>query len=337
MKMKTAIIILNWKGAAVTIECMESLLVADGDFFVIVTDNGSQDGSVEQISQWMTQKNISNKLVAEGAENGVTCECGEMLLYSLNENYGFAKGNNKAIALAMNSLPDNILLLNNDTVVNSDFLVKLIRFREKHPDYKVLTPLINFFFDKELVWNAGGVLRYGFRKYYYGRCKASEIKEREFIEISFVTGCALLVPATMLDDDKKLLTERFFFGEEDFEFSLRMAKSGMKMACVLNSLIYHKVGTSLQQKHNIPGKIYIHFLNRFIDVRLHYSKIFFFVWRFIYKPYIALLLHKKGCTFAEINSFISRLYNESKTKSEVTYGDFVKALSQDWCGKEITR
>ena len=174
--MKTAIIILNWKGAAVTIECLESLLVADGDFFVIVTDNGSQDGSVEQISQWMTQKNISNKLVAEGAENGVTCECGEMLLYSLNENYGFAKGNNKAVALAMNSLPDNILLLNNDTVVNSDFLVKLIRFREKHPEYKVLTPLINFFFDKELVWNAGGVLRYGFRKYYYGRCKASEIK-----------------------------------------------------------------------------------------------------------------------------------------------------------------
>ena len=335
--MKTAIIILNWKGAEVTIDCLRSLVEADGDFFVVVADNGSQDGSVERIAQWLSDNNHSFVHVAEGAEKNVTCASGGMLLYSLGKNYGFAKGNNKAVALALNSSPDNILLLNNDTEVEKDFLVKLLQFRQAHPEYKVLTPLINFFFDKELVWNAGGKLKYGFRKYYYGRCKASEIKEREYIEISFVTGCALLVPASMLDGDKQLLTERFFFGEEDFEFSLRMAKGGTKMACVLDSLIYHKVGTSLRDERNTPGKTYIHYLNRFIDVRLHYSALFCKVWRLFYKPYIALLLRKKGCSVVEINSFISRLYRDSLVKDGVTYEDFKKALSQDWCGKEIVQ
>ena len=333
--MKTAIIILNWNGADVTIDCLRSLCEADGDFFVVVADNGSQDGSVGRIAQWLSDNNLSFRHVAEGDEKNVTCECGNMLLYSLNCNYGFAKGNNKAVALAMNSSPDNILLLNNDTVVNKDFLVRLLEFRAAHPEYKVLTPLINFFSDKELVWNAGGKLKYGFRSYYYGRRNMSEIKEREYIEISFVTGCALLVPACMLDAEKTLLTERFFFGEEDFDFSLRMAKGGVKMACVLNSLIYHKVGTSLSQQSNVPGKTYIHYLNRFIDVRLHYSSLFYKIWRLFYKPYIALLLHRKGCSAAEINSFISRLYRDSLVKDRVTYDDFKKALSQDWCGKEI--
>lgn len=333
--MKTAIIILNWNGADVTIDCLRSLRDADGDFFVVVADNGSHDGSPEKIAGWLSEERMPFRMVAEGAETGVVCDCGDILLYRMNSNYGFAKGNNKAVALAMNSSPDNILLLNNDTVVNKDFLVRLLGFRAAHPEYKVLTPLINFFSDKELVWNAGGKLKYGFRSYYYGRRNMSEIKEREYIEISFVTGCALLVPASMLDAEKTLLTERFFFGEEDFDFSLRMAKGGVKMACVLNSLIYHKVGTSLSQQSNVPGKTYIHYLNRFIDVRLHYSSLFYKIWRLFYKPYIALLLHRKGCSASEINSFISRLYRDSLVKDRVTYDDFKKALSQDWCGKEI--
>ena len=334
--MKTAIIILNWNGADVTIDCLRSLRDADGDFFVVVADNGSHDGSPEKIAGWLSEERMPFRMVAEGAETGVVCDCGDILLYRMNSNYGFAKGNNRAIALAMGSSPDNILLLNNDTVVNKDFLVRLLQFRDRHPEYKVLTPLINFYFDKELVWNAGGNLRYGFRKYNYNHRKAAEIKESEYIDISFITGCALLVPVALLDGDRRIFTERFFFGEEDFEFSIRMAKAGIKIACVLDSLIYHKVGTSLSEERNTPGKIYINYLNRFIDVRLHYSKLFFAVWRIVYAPYIALLLCKKGCKAAEIKSFISRLYRESSVKDGVTYEDFKRALSQDWCGKEMT-
>ena len=335
--MKTAIIILNWKGADVTIDCLRSLADADGDFFVVVADNGSCDGSVEKIEAWLGESDFRYKKVVEGGEQSVTCECGQVLLYALGRNYGFAKGNNMAAKLAMQSLPDNILLLNNDTVVCKDFLVKLCDFRSAYPEYKVLTPLINFYSDKQRIWNAGGRLRYGFRKYYYAGCTPESIVEKDYIDISFVTGCALFVPASLLDAEQRLLTERFFFGEEDFEFSIRMAKGAVKMACVLNSLIYHKVGTSLNKKHNVPGKVYIHYLNRFIDVRQCYSPLFVVLWRAFYLPYIALLLRKKGCSFGEIFSFLKRLYRESRVKEEVTYDDFIKALSLDWCGKELKK
>ncbi len=335
--MRTAIIVLNWKGADVTIDCLRSLVAADGDFFVVVVDNGSCDGSVEKISSWMDSAGVQYKNVVEGGEGNVTCECGGMLLYALGCNYGFARGNNIGINLAMQSSPDNILLLNNDTVVCKDFLVRLCDFRLAHPDFPVLTPLINFYSDKQRVWNAGGRLRYGFRSYYYAGCNPKDIVEREYKEISFVTGCALFVPVSLLDENNCLLTERFFFGEEDFEFSLRMTKGGIKMACVLDSLIYHKVGTSLNKQQNTPGKVYIHYLNRFIDVRQNYSLLFVALWRAFYMPYIAYLLHRKGCTCKEIFSFLKRLYSRSRVKNEVTYDDFIKALSQDWCGKELQK
>lgn len=335
--MKTAIIVLNWKGADVTIDCLRSLVEADGDFFVVVVDNGSCDGSVENISAWFDSAGVRYKKVVEGAEENVTCECGEVLLYALGRNYGFARGNNMGINLAMQSLPDNVLLLNNDTVVCKDFLVRLCDFRASHPEFSVLTPLINFYSDKQRVWNAGGRLSYGFRSYYYAGCSPESIVEKVYKEITFVTGCALFVPVSLLDEKNRLLTERFFFGEEDFEFSIRMVESGTRMACVLDSLIYHKVGTSLSKQQNIPGKVYIHYLNRFIDVRQCYSPLFVALWRVFYMPYIAYLLRRKGCTCKEIISFMKRLYCESRVKNEVTYEDFIKALSQDWCGKELKK
>ena len=50
----------------------------------------------------------------------------------------------------------------------------------------------------------------------------------------------------------------FFFGEEDFEFSIRMKKANVYMACVLDSLIYHKVGATMGKTQGV-SKYYMHF------------------------------------------------------------------------------
>ena len=52
--MKTAIILLNWNGAADTIDCLESLAQAKGSFFVVVVDNDSHDDSVERLRAWQS-------------------------------------------------------------------------------------------------------------------------------------------------------------------------------------------------------------------------------------------------------------------------------------------
>ena len=329
--MKTAIIILNWNGCDLLTSCLQSLMQVRGEYFVVVADNASSDDSINRAASWIQSKGIEYRIVEEGCENNILVNNHEVVLYSLKCNYGFAKGNNMAVALAMQSSPERILLLNNDTEVEPCFLSQLENFSEQHPEYKALTPLIHLFYDKNRIWNAGGRLFAGFRKYFYANRKREEIKETGHIDISFVTGCALYFTPDLLDEDKKIFTERFFFGEEDFEFSLRMKKAKVKMACVLDSVIYHKVGSSISNKA-VAGKLYIHYLNRFIDIRIHYGKIFYNVWSCFYKPLIRRTLRKQECPNWLIENFITRLYKNAECKNQVTATDFKKSLEGGWSG-----
>ena len=124
----TAIIILNWNGADDTLACLDSLAKAEGEFRVYVVDNGSSDDSLQRIGKWLD---------SHSAFDG--------RLIPLDKNYGFAIGNNKGIAIARKDNPDSYLLLNNDTEVVPDFLIRLQTFSASYPEYRVLTPKINYY------------------------------------------------------------------------------------------------------------------------------------------------------------------------------------------------
>lgn len=329
----TGIIVLNWNGWKDTIACLKSLYsLQETNFFVIVVDNGSSDNSIEEIDNFLKVNRkaefykvneVSGNLDITGADYGkITNKT--TFLYCLKQNYGFAKGNNIGIEFAKLLHPEFILLLNNDTEVEPDFLSKLISFSKSYPKYVALCPKICFFYDKNLIWNCGGKIWWGFRKYYYARSKEDSIKEKEYLEISFVTGCALFFRTSMVENSK-LLTERFFHGEEDFELSYRYKKLGYKMACVLGSKIYHKVGSSTKSLNSI-GKIYAHYLNRFINMRLHMNKVSYICWKGVSFIHIYRLLKHRNISNEEIIKFIKKLNIESKQLNEVTQQKFLDVL-----------
>ena len=300
----TAIIILNWNGADDTLACLDSLRKAEGDFRVYVVDNGSTDDSLQRIGAWLD------------AHKGLDAQ-----LVPLDRNYGFARGNNMGLEVARENAPDSYLLLNNDTEVRPDFLTRLNAFSTKHPEYRVLTPKINFYYDKQKIWNCGGKLSFGFRRYYYAGQPNSAVREADYIPISFVTGCALFFYPELLDEEGHLLTERFFFGEEDFELSLRMKEQGVPMACVLDSLIYHKVGAS-GDKMDGAGKVYLHYLNRFIDVRIHKSAIFYNLWALVNIPFCLRHFYKCSHSVEGTLGLMKHLWRDAKRKDEVAKEDF---------------
>src|SRR3546814_6761555 len=49
---RIAVILVNWRGADDTIECLETLLRCPVPLRVIVCDNDSGDGSVDKIAAW---------------------------------------------------------------------------------------------------------------------------------------------------------------------------------------------------------------------------------------------------------------------------------------------
>ena len=320
-----AILILNWNGWKDTIECLSSLQQMDyKDYFVVLGDNGSTNDSMIQIIDFCQDENIQLKTDTLGEETVESVKASDVILYDLKTNNGFARGNNLMIKYCQRFNPDYYFLLNNDTEVRPNFMNVLLAFHENHPEYDVLSPLIPFYYDKEKAWNAGGKLFWGFRKYHYAERPLSEIKEKEFIKCSFITGCALFFTKKCIKTDGKLFTEAFFFGEEDFELALRFREEGVKQACVLDSVVYHKVGTSSGGYSN-KAKAFIYYLNRYINLRHHLSHISFEIWRRVNNLYIAHLF-KGSFPESEIKEFIKELNTECYRHEGVSKEYFEKKL-----------
>jgi GT2 family glycosyltransferase len=338
-----SIVILNWNGHDDTIACLKSLAESSYDNFeVILVDNASVNNSVDLIKDWINKNHQ--------AGIGKKFEIADSLIYtepfyeSINitiiensENVGFAKANNIGIAQAIKHHADYVLLLNNDTVADRDSLQELIEFFTAHTEYSVATPQIRYFDKPEMIWNCGGKLTsLGSRKYFFDDRHFSELPETDYLKITFITGCALIAKTEVFKNFGPL-TEDFFFGEEDYEFSIRMKKNKIKIACVLNSVIYHKVNSSISKASAITiGKIYIHYLNRFINLRNYMSPLKWQMWRHVYLIYIFVLLKfRHKIDFKVIQNFNKSLLEKSLTLKEVNKVTFEKYINCNFDTKNI--
>lgn len=320
-----AILILNWNGWQDTVECLKSIRKIDyKDYFVVIGDNGSINESISEVASFCKGENITVRPEVLCAETLSEVNPGDVILYDLKTNNGFAKGNNLMIKYCHRFNPDYYFLLNNDTEVESDFLTELLSFHDKHTEYDVLTPLIPLYYEKDKIWNAGGRLFWGFRKYYYEGANKTDIKETEYLNCSFVTGCAMLFTSRCLKSDGCLFAENFFFGEDDFELAIRLRKEKIMQACVLNSVIYHKVSSSSKAYANYD-KIFIHYLNRYINLRQNLSKLSFETWRFVNNLYLKHILKDKFSK-QEIITFLKELNQECYRLDGVSKEYFEKRL-----------
>ena len=330
----TAIILLNWNGYKDTVECLASLFACvKQDFIWVVVDNGSENESVKEITSFLNDRGKDFSVVKQGETPSSPLKAGQGIVYCLKENYGFAKGNNLGIALVEqlaanegSSKPSHYLLLNNDTLVEPDFLEKLETFVREHPQYVALTPQIRYAEPRNKIWNCGGRLFFGLRKYYYLDQDFTTIKQKEYIKINLITGCALFAKRELLGSEG-LLTNRFFFGEEDFDFSLRMQEQGKKMACVLDSVIYHKLGASRDVKKKIKFT-YLHYLSRFIDVRQHWNNpLKYAVWKTLYFPYIVRVFCRAGAGFGQAVALTFGVARRARNAQGVSQQDFLSYLN----------
>lgn len=317
----TVIILINWNGADDTLACLRSLAVAEGDFRVVVGDNGSTDGSLERIQAFL----------GSGEWLGMARHEAEVI--PLGRNWGFAAGNNKVVGYARRYQPDSYMLLNNDTEVEPDFMARLQAYRQAHPDVKVVGPLVCYWAEKGRIWSCGGELTFGTRKGYFKESLTEDMSERSPLPVTFISGCALLADASLVDPDGKLLTERFFFGEEDYEFAHRMRRAGERMAIVREAVVYHKVGRSMVQdtpektSSRKLGRDYMYYLGRFIVARLYYSPMQFRLILLLSLPRCYKYFKADGLSSSEALRLTRRLRHDAHVKEGITYEDF-KSLTE---------
>lgn len=216
------IILVNYKTVNDTIECINSLRKIDYDNFkVIVVENGSNDGSYEKLKE----------------------VCKDELLIESFENLGFAGGNNIGIERALNAGAEYILLLNNDTVVDNQFLSKLVEAFEYSLDVGIVGCKINYYDNRNVVNYAGGEINWNKFTTYFYRSDEIDDKDESIKEISFVSGCAMMISKKVIEKIG-LLDHTYFMYYEDTDYCAMAAENGFKLLYQPESVIYHKISSS---------------------------------------------------------------------------------------------
>lgn len=344
MTHRLAIIIINYNNWEDTLECIASLQKSEyKEFDIILIDNHSQNASVKNINDWITESRlikigpvdvenvplnfqIINEREVEKKKNNQPVNT--ILFIRNDSNRGFAGASNQGIQMATEQGYDTILLLNNDTTVHPRSLGLLINFLWTDPQYSIITPKINYYKKPDKIWNCGGNLTWiGSRKYFTEKNLKLKYMNGKIISVSFVTGCALMAKTDLFQKIGSF-TEKFFFGEEDYELSLRIKKYQLKMACVMDSIIYHKIGGSekLTFKKDRLAKTYIYYLSRFINLRSYYSTFHWEIWRILSFFYILpLIAIKYHLSILSLVRFSRLLFTNSKKCNSVTSDMFVES------------
>lgn len=274
MNPSISIIILNWNGWEDTIECLESLYQIDyPNYNVIVVDNGSSDESINKIKEYCDGKivpsslffkyNPKNKPIkifeyskkeSESIKNKEITRLsssGKLVLIKNDMNHGFAEGNNIGIRYALNSLDsDYILLLNNDTVVDKNFLGQLVELAETDEKIGIVGPKI-YYYDFEgkndVVANLGGKVNLSKYPGYYDLTEISNVDDyNDIIECDWVSGAAMMMKSRQIPI--KFLNNELFFGNEDIDLCIKLKEQGYRVVSVLNSNIWHKEGMSRKKR-----------------------------------------------------------------------------------------
>jgi len=287
MNPEVNIIILNWNGWEDSIECLESLYQNKYDNYkVILVDNGSQDNSLERIKEYCKgelkisstffnyQKNNKPIKLIELDENetdkNVNIIDENLILIKNSQNQGFAKGNNIGINFALNNYnSDYILLLNNDTVVDPDFLTELIITAESDEKFGFVGPK-TYLYDNENVIQAAGGGNIDFLLGESHEVAFMEKDEKKFdknIEIEYVGGSCLLVKREVIEKIG-LIDENYFMYWEDVDWCFSGREAGYKSIYCFKSKIWHKYGMSSQNYF----KTYYHNRNRVYFMKKHASK-----------------------------------------------------------------
>jgi N-acetylglucosaminyl-diphospho-decaprenol L-rhamnosyltransferase len=230
--MKLSIVILCWNDLKVIGDCLRSIYATthSTDFEVIVSDNGSTDGSPEYIHREFPQTQV--------IENG--------------RNLRFAKGNNVAIRA---SRGEYVLILNPDTIIQEGTLDGIVQYADQHPEagafgcqvvfpdgtYQPVQRPINTI-RSEWCWALGLRALGRFSEWFQAGSYENWHGETERT-VGWLAGCFILVRGELL---KRLggFDEQFFYYYEDTDLCRRIWQSGASIRFTPKYTIVHLGGQS---------------------------------------------------------------------------------------------
>lgn len=219
-----------------TLECLSSLeKLTYSNVRIVVVDNASKNNEAETIERKFPAAAVLKQ----------------------TENLGFCGGCNVGIKYALENDADYVMLLNNDTLVSSDLLEKLLDGSKNLENVGAISPIILSYPEKEAIWFSRAEWKkeraaFSLRK---ETDKYSELKNRAPYETEFTCGCCLFAPTEMFRREG-LLDERYFAFFDEAEWCARIKRKGFKFYVVPTAAIFHKGSRST------PGLVSTYLMTR---------------------------------------------------------------------------
>lgn len=220
------VVIPNWNGADLILECLGSLANQTQPHTVIVVDNGSTDNSIALI-----EKQYPNVLILKN-----------------KVNLGFAGGVNVGITYALKQNAEYVALFNNDAVAESSWLKLLVVAAEKDAPSGIVTGKL-LRSDHKKIDSTGEC--YSIWGMPFPRAR-DEIDDGAWDNSDYVFGAsggASLYRAKMLEQIG-IFDKKFFAYYEDSDISWRAQLAGWKVLYEPRALAYHKISATSSRHGN---------------------------------------------------------------------------------------
>jgi GT2 family glycosyltransferase len=216
---RVSVIIPNWNGLAHLPVCLAALRAqTHPDLEIIIADNASTDGS----QAWLEREHPEARLLV------------------LEENRGFAGACNAGLRAATGEL---LVLLNNDTEADPNWLAEMAAAFERHPEAGLVASKLLLFDRRDTLHSAGDVF------YTNGTPGNRGVWQKDGPEYNLeecvfsACGAAAGYRRAMLDDIG-LLDEVFFFSCEDIDLAWRAQLAGWKCLYAPRAVVYHKLAAT---------------------------------------------------------------------------------------------
>lgn len=286
------IIVLNWNGLKDTLECIESIKeITYQNYKIIVVDNASANGEAHAL-----RENCSRDI--------------DVLLTA--QNYGYTGGNNVGISYAMGKYdPEYILILNNDIIVDPEFLTGMVNTAESDPKIGIVGAKVYFHRYPNMIQavGAGVNMRLG-KSYHIGERQIDQGQYNTQRSADYIMGCCMLIKREVVDKIG-LLDEQFFCYWDETDFCFRCRKAGYDVVYTPLARVWHKNPVKLKLWERTQNKgarsaipYYYATRNNFLFMRKHARGIeyitfllYFFTYNFIFTTGCCLVFHRDVTRF----------------------------------------
>ncbi len=238
-------VILNTNRCDDTLECLKSL--AGNNYArhtAMVLDNASTDGSADAIRAAYP----------------------DVQILPLVRNLGYAGNNNTGIEAALDAGADWVFVLNEDTVLAPDCLTRLIEIGEGDPRIGVLGPMVYHHDEPDVIQSAGGRMSPSWESFHLGQNSRDDGRFVEPHGVDWISGCAILVRRTVIEQ-VGMIDPRYFYFWEETEWCLRAKAAGWRVVHVPQAKLWHK-GVQRDYRPS-PSVTYYATRNRLLTLAKH--------------------------------------------------------------------